>query len=66
MRDDAAPPVSALEQENIPGMDDLYPSEGDTGNLSAEEAAMHLTSEDEAPGLSWDDSPGYINVEERS
>ncbi len=146
MRDDAAHPVSDLEQEGIPDMDDPYPGEaatgarwdetmapgdepigvdefgvtaaeelsdeplaervqrevpdivgledddpvarlvdpdgggitdgegdvvasealGDAGALSAEEAAMHLTSEDDAPGLSWDDSPGYIDVEERS
>lgn len=146
MRDDAAQPVSELEQEGIPDMDDPYPGEaatgarwdepvapgdepvgvndfgvtaaeelsdeplavrvqrevpdvlgledddpvarlvdpdeggitddegdvlasealGDAGALSAEEAAMHLASEDDAPGLSWDDSPGYLDVEERS
>ena len=39
---------------------------GDDAALPAEEAAMHLTSEDDAPGLSWDDSPGYLDVDERS
>ncbi len=34
---------------------------GDTGALSAEESAMHVIGEDDAPGLSWDASPGYLD-----
>lgn len=34
---------------------------GGDPELSAEEAALHVTSEDEAPGLSWADSPGYVD-----
>ena len=33
---------------------------GDVGPLSAEESAVHVVGEDEAPGLSWDESPGYL------
>ena len=33
---------------------------GDVGPLSAEESAVHVVGEDEAPGLSWDESPGYV------
>jgi hypothetical protein len=29
--------------------------------LSAEEASIHVISEDEAPGLNWDESPGYVD-----
>ncbi len=34
---------------------------GDGGPLSAEEAAIHITSEDEAPGLNWEAGPGYLD-----
>lgn len=36
-------------------------AQGDTGALSAEESAMHVIAEDDAPGLSWDASPGYLD-----
>lgn len=38
----------------------------DGSALSAEEAAIHVTSEDDAPGLAWDDSPGYLDDDERA
>ena len=34
---------------------------GDLGSLSAEESAVYVTSEDDAPGLNWDESPGYLD-----
>ncbi len=34
---------------------------GDVGSLSAEESAVYVTSEDDAPGLNWDESPGYVD-----
>jgi hypothetical protein len=37
---------------------------GDVGALSAEEAAVTVVSEDEAPGVSWDESPGYLDESE--
>ncbi len=37
---------------------------GDVGPLSAEEAAITVVSEEEAPGLSWDESPGYLDESE--
>lgn len=33
---------------------------GDVGPLTAEESAVHVVSEDEASGLTWDESPGYV------
>jgi len=33
---------------------------GDTGPLAPEESAMHVVTEDEAPDLNWDESPGYV------
>jgi hypothetical protein len=35
----------------------------DTGALSSEEAAMHVTGEDGAPGVTWDESPDYVGDE---
>lgn len=34
---------------------------GGDPDLSAEEAALHVTPEDEAPGLTWGDGPGYLD-----
>ncbi len=34
---------------------------GEVGSLSAEEAAVHVVDEDHAPGVTWDDSPGYVD-----
>ncbi len=33
---------------------------GDVGPLAAEESAVHVIDEDEAPGVTWDESPGYV------
>lgn len=33
---------------------------GDGGPLSAEESAIHVISEDEAPGLTWGEGAGYL------
>ena len=35
----------------------------DVGALSSEEAAMHVTGEDGAPGVTWDESPDYVGDE---
>lgn len=35
----------------------------DTGGRSPEEAAVYVTGEDDAPGVSWDESPDYIGEE---
>lgn len=35
----------------------------DAAALSAEESAIHITSEDDAPGLTWDASPDYVGDE---
>ena len=34
---------------------------GDVGPLTAEESAVHVVDEDEAPGVTWDESPGYVD-----
>lgn len=34
---------------------------GDDGPLSAEESAINVISEDEAPGLTWGEGPGYLD-----
>ncbi len=34
---------------------------GEVGPLSAEEAAVHVVDEDHAPGVTWDESPGYVD-----
>jgi hypothetical protein len=34
---------------------------GDAGPLAPEESAIHVVSEDEAPDLNWDESPGYVD-----
>lgn len=34
---------------------------GDVGPLSAEEAAISVLSEDEAPGLTWGEGAGYLD-----
>ena len=34
---------------------------GDVGPLSAEEAAIHIVGEDEAPGLTWRKDSGYLD-----
>ncbi len=35
----------------------------DPGALASEEAAMHVVTEDDAPGVSWDESPDYVGDE---
>ena len=35
----------------------------DVGDLSAEESAIHAVDEDQAPGLTWDRGPGYVDEE---
>ena len=35
----------------------------DAGDQSAEEAAMHVVDEDDAPGLTYDASPDYVGDE---
>ena len=34
---------------------------GEVESLSAEEAAVHIVDEDHAPGVTWDESPGYVD-----
>lgn len=50
--------------EGWPDVEDDTIGEADTGrtdSLSAEEAAMSIRDDDESLGLSYDDSPGYLD-----
>ena len=62
-----ASPAAPLVEPNQGWIEDDEPTAvateavGDVGSLSAEEAAVYVTSEDDAPGLNWDESPGYVD-----
>ena len=35
--------------------------DGDVDAMSPEESAVHIISEDDAPGVTWDAGPGYVD-----
>lgn len=66
--DDIAAARRLVEAQQGPADDDEGDLVGgmashDPGALSAEEAAVHVVDEEEAGGVSWDESPDYVGDE---